>query len=178
MGQTALVILVPEAEAEAVVGGWRERYDPASAEIPPHVTVFYPFFESQSVNEEVDRGLEEIFETVSAFELTFAGLCGLPGVLYLAPEPGEAVERLIASVGERFPELEPYDGAFDEVIPHLTIAVTAAAESTAEVAHQADEHWAHGRLPFQVHVGAIDLLEQDEAGTWERRRSYALGGRA
>jgi 2'-5' RNA ligase len=176
MGQTALVILVPEAEA--VVGGWRERYDPASAEIPPHVTVFYPFFESQSVNEEVDRGLEEIFKAIPAFELTFAGLCGLPGVLYLAPEPGEAIERLIASVGQRFPELEPYGGAFDEVIPHLTIAITASAESAAEVAREADKHWEKGRLPFSVRVGAVELLEQGEAGTWLSGRSFALGGRA
>lgn len=176
MGQTALVILVPEAEV--VVGGWRGRYDPASAEIPPHVTVFYPFLESQSVDPEVDRGLEEIFGAVPAFELTFAGLCGLPGVLYLAPEPGEAIERLIASVGQGFPELEPYGGEFDEVIPHLTIAITAAAESAAEVAREADEHWAHGKLPFRVRVGAVDLLEQDEAGTWRSQRSYALGRQA
>ncbi len=173
MGQTALVILVPEAEA--VVGGWRERYDPASAEIPPHVTVFYPFFESQVIGVDVEQGLEESFAAVPAFDLEFAGLCGLPGVLYLAPEPGEAIERLIASVGERFPEIEAYGGAFEEVIPHLTIAITASANNVMEVAREADDHWAQGQLPFRVRVEAVDLLEQGEAGTWEHRRSYALG---
>jgi hypothetical protein len=39
---TALVILVPEAEA--LVKAFRERYDPSAAEgMPAHVTVLYPF---------------------------------------------------------------------------------------------------------------------------------------
>ena len=102
MGETALVILVPEAEA--VVGGWRARYDPADAAIPPHVTVFYPFFESQLVGPEIDQGLEETFAAIPAFELSFAGLCGLPGVLYLAPEPGAAVRSgQHGGPGRRFP---------------------------------------------------------------------------
>lgn len=173
MGETALVILVPEAEA--VVGEWRARYDPASAAIPPHITVFYPFFESQLVGPEIDQGLEEIFGAVRPFELLFAGLCGLPGVLYLAPEPGDAIERLIAGVIQGFPGLEPYGGAFDEVIPHLTIAITASVEHAMEVAREADQHWAQGRLPFHVQVRAVELLEQDEDGTYHSRRSFALG---
>jgi 2'-5' RNA ligase superfamily len=43
-------------------------------------------------------------------------------VLWLDPNPAEPFRRLTEAVGVEFPECPPYGGAFDEVVPHLTVA--------------------------------------------------------
>jgi hypothetical protein len=43
-------------------------------------------------------------------------------VLWLDPNPAEPFRGLTAAVGAAFPECPPYGGAFDEVVPHLTVA--------------------------------------------------------
>ena len=50
-----------------------------------------------------------------------------PTVVYLAPEPSEPFDRLTEAIDARFPDFPPYAGAFDGVIPHLTITESAAA---------------------------------------------------
>ena len=52
----------------------------------------------------------------------FRELARFPGVLYLDPEPASGFQRLTAAIVERWPDAPPYGGAFEEVIPHLTVA--------------------------------------------------------
>ena len=43
-------------------------------------------------------------------------------MVYLAPEPAAPFVALTEAVGAEFPGFPPYGGAFDEVVPHLTIS--------------------------------------------------------
>jgi len=45
------------------------------------------------------------------------------GGVYLAPEPAQPFRRLTLALFDRFPEHPPYGGAFDDVVPHLSLPV-------------------------------------------------------
>jgi 2'-5' RNA ligase len=46
-------------------------------------------------------------------------------VLWLAPIPLQPFRRLISDLVDAFPGFPPYGGAYDEVIPHVTVAAGA-----------------------------------------------------
>jgi hypothetical protein len=54
------------------------------------------------------------------FALTEVGR--FPGVVYLAPKPAAPFIALTQAVVERWPDDQPYGGAYEEIIPHLTVA--------------------------------------------------------
>src|SRR5687768_15961678 len=120
MNETALVVLVPEAEA--LVADHRLRHDPsAAAGVPDHVTVLYPF---RSVIDDIAAdAIAEIAASVPAFDVVFTTLGRFPGeVVYLVPEPAEPFLRLTAAAAASFPDRPPYGGAILDPIPHLTVA--------------------------------------------------------
>jgi 2'-5' RNA ligase len=118
---TALVILVPEAEA--LVKAFRDKYDPAAAAgMPAHVTVLYPFKNLEHIGEDVMAVLHSLFSHHPCFRFALGALQRFPTVLYLAPHPATPFQALTRAVADRYPETPPYDGAFSNIVPHLTIA--------------------------------------------------------
>jgi hypothetical protein len=116
--QTAVVVPVPEAEP--LVGPWRARFDPSAARgMPAHVTALYPFV---APTESVLAELRELCAALPVLHVEFTRTARFPGVLYLAPEPADGLRRLTHAIAGRWPEAPPYGGAFDEVVPHLTVA--------------------------------------------------------
>ena len=103
--------------------GFGPRWDRAAgAGVPAHVTVLFPFLPARGLVPAVRRELAAIAATQAPFEVIFATVGRFPDVVYLAPRPAEPFTRLTGAVAARFPDFPPYGGAFDEVIPHLTIA--------------------------------------------------------
>ena len=43
------------------------------------------------------------------------------GTVYLAPSPAAPFRQLTHELFRRFPEHPPYGGAFDDVVPHLSV---------------------------------------------------------
>jgi len=118
---SALVVTIPEAER--VVAPHRERLDQAASwGVPAHVTVLFPFLPPDEIDEQVLATLGRAAATVPAFFVALDRL-GWFGerVVWLAPSPAEPFQRLTAAVTSHFPGVQPYDGAFDEVVPHLTL---------------------------------------------------------
>ncbi|MFF4310764.1 hypothetical protein [Streptomyces sp. NPDC001507] len=72
-------------------------------------------------------------------------------------------------MAERWPENPPFGGAFDDIVPHLTVAqgqdesVMARAEASLLTS-----------LPVVARVSTVDLLVHD-GRRWERRASFPLG---
>ena len=120
MTETALVILVPDAEA--VVAEHRLRHDPAAADgVPAHVTVLYPF--RTEVDDDTAAAVAAIAAAVPAFDATFRTTARFPGVvLYLDPEPAAPFHDLIARCIAAFPDCPPYGGTIPDPLPHLTVA--------------------------------------------------------
>jgi 2'-5' RNA ligase len=111
-------VLVPEAEQ--AVGGWRARHTPdGAAGMPAHVTLLYPFAPEPDLD-----AVRSLAADAGPFAFTLHAVREWPdGVVYLEPEPAEPFLRLTRELVRRFPDHQPYDGAFtvDEVVPHCTV---------------------------------------------------------
>jgi 2'-5' RNA ligase len=108
-GESALVITVPEADR--LVGGAREAFDPVAARgVPAHVTVLYPFLPVERIDDGVLAQLRRLFSGHRAFEVEFARFGRFPDLLWLAPEPDGPVRELSAAVEARWPEAPPTAG--------------------------------------------------------------------
>ncbi len=119
---TESALLVPVPGAEPLVEGWRSLYDPSATwGVPAHVTLLYPFTPPDQIDDALLVSLSEMFSDVDAFDVTYASVAHFPGVLYLAPTPDTPFRQLTSRIFEAFPEHPPYGGAYDDVVPHLTV---------------------------------------------------------
>jgi 2'-5' RNA ligase len=122
--QSALIVPVPTAEP--AVAKWRARHDPSAAlGMPAHVTVLYPFLTPDAITHAVEQDLESVLSPYPAFPFRLVGVDRFPGVLYLATEPAEPFRELTAALHERWPDHPPYGGAFEKVVPHVTVVQTS-----------------------------------------------------
>ncbi|MFI1096557.1 2'-5' RNA ligase family protein [Streptomyces sp. NPDC020917] len=167
-GGTALVITVPEADP--LVGRVRRTYQPEDrGAAPAHVTVLYPFLPAARIDAEVLAALRELFVAHQPFALDFAAFGRFPGLLWLAPEPQAPLRALTAAVAARWPEVPPYEGAFGDPAPHLSVAGSRAEEAYDAVARE----FAAG-LPLRTRVAGVHLVVSDGA-RWHLRETFALG---
>lgn len=119
-------IVVPVREAETIV---RQRMLQVAPEMLPrdggtlaHITVLAPFMAPAAIDDGVLGELAGFFADITSFPFTLSGVAEFPdGTRYLAPEPAGTFRRLTRELHRLFPEFPPYSGAFDEVIPHLTV---------------------------------------------------------
>jgi 2'-5' RNA ligase len=88
MPETALVIVVPEAEA--LVSEWRTQYDwSAQRGVPAHITLLYPFAPTERVDDELLSQLRKLFVAEAAISFELARVARFPEVAWLAAEPSE-----------------------------------------------------------------------------------------
>jgi 2'-5' RNA ligase len=127
------------------------------------VTLLYPFVPVARLVPAVRRELAEVARSVASFDVRFDHVDRFPGVVYLAPEPVDPFLALTASIVERFPEHQPYDGDHADVVPHLTL--TNTPDAPVDAVAGAARHW----LPFSRPVSAFELLVEDGTGRWTRR---------
>jgi 2'-5' RNA ligase len=166
MSHTALCVPVPEAER--VVAQLRDRYDPsAAAGIPAHITLVTPF---APVTDELVEELREFFADVAAFPFELTRTGRFPDTLYLAPEPAAPFEALIARLTERYPDHPPYGGAFDSVIPHVTVAHAASSATLDAIGAVV-----RSTLPVQALATSALLFEGSNDDGWTERGRFRLG---
>jgi 2'-5' RNA ligase len=121
MPETALITRVPEAEA--YIARYRDRYDPpARRNVPAHVTILYPFMAPPLVTAGVLERLRGVARAVPCFDYRMARTQRFPVTLYLAPDPDTSFSALIHGVVREFPDYPPFEGKFDAVVPHITVA--------------------------------------------------------
>jgi 2'-5' RNA ligase len=167
VGDTALVLLVPEAEP--VVRSWRTGHDPSATEgMPAHVTVLYPFIAEGDLNDHTLNEIAGIASEWQPIEVGFAEFGRFPQVLWLKPH-GTACLELLTQVRDRWPECLPYGQSNREVIPHLTITDGASEQIAAQAQADVAPH-----LPLKAMISAIALMAFD-GRRWRCRQEFALG---
>jgi 2'-5' RNA ligase len=161
MAETALVVLVPELEP--LVGRWRRSTTgDGSRGMPPHVTLLYPFADDADLEQHL-HAAGRVFARAASFEATFAEVRRWPDVLYLPPHPAAPFVTLVERLITAFPAFPPYGGAFDEIVPHLTVAggdearfgeIEAALEPSLPVRVRVERAWlmAHGPDGWRRHT--------------------------
>jgi hypothetical protein len=158
--RTALIVPVPEAEAQVAVV--RLAHDSSAAlGVPAHVTILFPFFDADAVDEGAVADLISMFP---AFDFELDRVERFPdGQTWLRPNPWEPFADMTAAVWQRWPEHPPYEGVHDVVIPHLTVS-----ESPVDVSFD---------LPIAARAREVMLIEQEEAGgRWATRLHLPLLG--
>jgi 2'-5' RNA ligase len=170
--ESALVVLVPQAEA--LVGPFRDRYDPsAAAGVPAHITLLYPFKSPDDINATLGQTLRECFGSFAAFQYSLLAPRRFPGVLYLAPDLDEPFRQLTSAVWKRSPETPPYGGKWPNIVPHLTVAQVADPAQLDRIASDFS-HACHGRLPIRATAKDVTLMEK-RSERWAVRETFAFG---
>jgi 2'-5' RNA ligase len=169
-------VIIPVPEAADAVDRWREETcnDKPSAGVPAHITLVFPFAPVARVDDNVVASLAEAVGEFGAFEFEVRKAARFPTTLYLAPEPASPFVRLTETIGRRFPEYPPYEGAFDNVVPHLTVAHGNASlmdEAEADVERC---------LPIISVAREAVLLEEVEPdwGRWQVRAHLPLANQS
>jgi 2'-5' RNA ligase len=170
--ESALVVLVPEAEA--VAKPFRDQYDPsAAAGVPAHITLLYPFKAPDEIDDITLCKLRDCFARFEPIAFSLRTIQRFPvGVLYLAPEPDEPFRQLTLSICKLFPETPPYGGKWPDILPHLSVAqhaneqrLTAIAEDFAKTSQ--------GALPIHAFASEVALID-NRPGRWKVRVMFGL----
>jgi 2'-5' RNA ligase len=166
-GQSAVVVPVPDAEP--LVAGWRRRLDPSAAVgMPAHITLLVPFLREERLTDEVVLWLRELCGAMPVLDVAFRRAARFPSVLYLDPEPRSELRGMALAIAARW-DTPPYGGAFDEVVPHLTVADGAPDEALAV----AEAAVARG-LPLTTRLTEAQLMVFDGDG-WGCRERLPFG---
>lgn len=161
--ESAIVVELPELDA--VLDQFRYELDPSRRwGMPAHLTLLYPFVPPADVDHAVLSRLEAVATRVSPFDAEFDDFGWFADqVVWLAPSHPEPFERLIMEVMEAFPGRPPYGGAFDEVIPHVTIGEGGEVGLLRAAANAI-----HPQLPLKVSVTSLSLMAgSTEPGSWK-----------
>lgn len=164
------LVLVVQA-VDRRFGHVRRKHDPAARHgMPAHVTLAYPFADPETLDAAGRDKLRAIFAEQPPLDLSFGVMGRFPGVLWLAPEPGAALAALTARIAEAFPEHPPYEGAFETVTPHVTLAHGQEAALDRLQARLADRL----RSPVTARSDAATLFAT-RAGRWMPMERFPLG---
>jgi len=165
-------LIVPALEVAHLVEPFRLRHDPsARAGVPPHITVMYPFLEPGRLAADVVLGLDRVLAAVVAFEYELTEVREFEGgVLYLAPEPPEPFMALTQRVADAF-DVVPYRGAYNVLVPHLTVAQTATDLERKRIAEVMKRS-----LPQRGFASHAWLIVGNNEKGWRRSRAMNFAG--
>jgi len=168
--ETALICRVPEAER--YIAHHRQRFDPsARRNVPAHVTILYPFMAPPMVDGEVIASIAGIARSVPCFDYRLARTERFPVALYLAPDPAEPFHALMNGIFRAFPDYPPFEGKFDTVVPHVTVAHGDEA-LLCEI--EVELRIALPGAGVPARCSELVLIE-NSSGRWEQMHVFALG---
>lgn len=171
-GTTAVrtALLIPTFDLDAQAGEIWSRLNRAST-LPPHITLLFPFLPLSELTLEVQLRLAATFASEAPFDYQLTRVGWFESrVAYLEPEPRDRFTALISRLAREFGVL-PYEGAFEEVVPHLTLAEGRPVRRLRHAAVRAER-----RLPQRCHATEAWLLIESGAAGWQIAGRFPLGG--
>lgn len=163
---STLIVPVPSVERvlAELLGRPPQR---ATTGIPAHITALFPFAPADAIDTALEAAVGEVVAGFSPFQFRLASVGTFPSVLYLAPEPAQPFRELTDALCARWPQFPPYGGAYDEVIPHLTVATGRQRPDVIERLQRL--------LPLEARAAEVWLLTQDSESRWALYRRFPLG---
>lgn len=162
---------VPEVEA-ALYLTRRSGIAAGAAGMPAHVTLLYPFTDSDQLPAGRIHEVRDLFESLPAFEVEFGETAWFENldraVLWLKPVPSEPFVAITEALEREFPEHPAYAGRFDSVIPHLTVGTGDNRAGLVQLERDVQKH-----LPIVTRIQAAQLYELRRGG-WRLRDRFAL----
>jgi 2'-5' RNA ligase len=173
MEATESALIVPVSQTEPAVATLRSTLDRAAGwGVPAHVTVLYPFLPPHQITAAALADVAEAIATVPAFEVAFNEVRWFgDDVIWLSPEPDDPFRTLTTAVWQRFPDHPPYGGAYDDVVPHLTIGHDHPRDVLAPAADEVS-----ALLPIHAPIRAVRLIAgTPHDGAWRTVCEFPLG---
>src|SRR5262245_16594334 len=133
--------------------------------------LLYPFIPAEEIGSEHLVVLRALFDQVEPFAFELVSPGRFPGVLYLRLDPEAPIRVLIEAIQRRFPDHPPYGGAFDEVIPHLTVADIDDEDQLTDI-----ESGLSIGLPVGVDVDEAASMTEQRGGAWRVAETFPFGG--
>ena len=164
-------VIVPFALPPVIEAIRRENVPVATAGVPPHITLLFPFVPAAELGSEIRAGLADAIRGIPPFDVRFGTVARFRDALYLAPDPAEPFRALITAVCLAFPALPPYaNPTLDprDIEPHLTIALGDGARFDVLAAD------VRPVLPFTSRATAVAVLVEADGGNWRTRWRLAL----
>jgi 2'-5' RNA ligase len=153
-------IVVPVPIAEPITARLRDERMRA-LRVPAHVTLLFPFVETERVDDAMVNELRDFFARVRRFPFQLATVDVFEGsghagssVIWLRPVPQEPFIELTNALSERY-DIAPYGGAFAAVQPHLTVTHVPDGSSREHVYGRLAPH-----LPLACRADEATLLEE------------------
>jgi hypothetical protein len=166
LAETALVL--PLDGLPPALKALRAANDPTVAMgVPPHVTALIPFHPLAQITPAHHAKIAAWAAVTPALTVRFTALGRFPGSLHLLPETPAPLVEAITGLATLFAECPPYDGQFDEVIPHVTLAA-GPEDALDRCAEGAAPH-----LGFLATLRALFLLYR-EGTAWHLFRRFDL----
>ena len=164
-------LIVPIEEASGLIAPWSGLIPAASRILPPHVTALWPFLPVEALDHAGERRLEELLAGGPAISFALTRVAELADAAVLLPEPAAPFRALTQLLWDEWPECPPYGGAFDDIAPHVAVAIDPpASEREAIAAALAPQ------LPLPCRATGVLLMEETAAGALRERRLFSLGG--
>ena len=112
-----------------------------------------------------------IARSVPCFNYRLARTERFPVALYLAPDPGEPFATLMDRIFRAFPEYPPFEGKFETVVPHVTVA---HGDEPLLCEIEVELRIAMPGAGVQARCSELVLIE-NSSGRWEPMHVFALG---
>ena len=152
----------------------RLEHDPhAIAGVPAHLTCLAPFAPPRLIDTEVLGALGEVAAGFEGFSVLFPDVREFPGVVWLRPDPEDRFRALTRALVAAFPDYPPFEGAFPDPQPHMTVGMDLDPQTQAALRAQTDGE-VTPRLPFHAVVASMSLLVLDEHGWWREEARFAF----
>jgi 2'-5' RNA ligase len=171
--ETALVVEVPAAEP--VVGHFRGQLDGnALLGIPAHITILAPFMPANRIDAGTLADLEGLASGTPSFDFLLDRTAWFgTSVLWVGPADPRPFRDLTDRVVAAFPEFPPFQGQFDEVVPHLTVGYDRNLD---EMRHA--EQVIDANLPIAARACAVTLMaELAPGGQWSTLATFSFAAR-
>jgi 2'-5' RNA ligase len=173
--RSALVVVA--AEADPVVGEWRERYNAAAVarRLPPHLTILFPFVPVTDLDDGILTQLGAVYAPPRPFAYELSSVESFPDAAWLAPVPAAPFHELVEIARLAFPELPPYGDPEHVVVPHCTVGTDDDPERVDTMVRELREGLGP-RLPIRCRADEVVLLAEEVDGMWARRWAFPLRG--
>ena len=157
--ETAIVIAVDVPALDAV---YREEYPAFHAlGIPLHVTLLYPFVRPDELDVALPR-LAQVLEAHERFDFALTELKTFPRTVWVAPVPAAPFVALTHALESEF-GTSHMGGAFEEVIPHVTL-VDGLEESRLDETVKRLRPVVEPLLPVALAADEVVVLAEQEDG--------------
>jgi hypothetical protein len=163
-------LIVPVDAAQELAEPWLHLLPAAGRSLPAHVTALWPFLPVEALDAAVERRLEELLSGAQPFAFALTRVATLADAAVLVPEPAEPFARLTRLLWDEWPEYPPFGGAFDDIAPHVTLAIDPSAADRAGIKAALAP-----RLPLAARASEVLLVEEAASGPLRVRRRFALG---